>query len=367
MTDTFRTLDLTPVHNAGVANIDIGDSHWLWPYMGADPQRTALSAMPAGDSRFWGVPFRLGEKEKPHWYVQVADAGRDTDKSVTIAVGDRARRILFAHACAPVDGHWATMEGASLPVGRYLIRYADGTEVEQPLRRRWEIHDISTQWGHHPFQCRNCRTHHPIGINDTVLGYGRGQTGEYNAWFRADGSPAGGPTEMGHDLSGWWLFDFKNPHAEIEIREIVVEATSVTPIALGAVTLCDEEEDPFIWPSRKTIAVTVDGATAPPTVDMERGVIARQDDLFEVGEEYLTTDETGWGAGGQTVRRGGYVEVHGSAHGTLKVSDAEGGSQAEFAWGDVLADGKATDGPVRIEVVANEGTQWVHVRVVDED
>ncbi|HIG18685.1 MAG TPA: hypothetical protein EYQ31_16135, partial [Candidatus Handelsmanbacteria bacterium] len=103
---------------------------------------------------------------------------------------------------------------------------------------------------------------------------------------------------MGHDLSGWWLFDFENPHPGDEISEIVLEATSAIPIALGGITLCDEETDPFAWPSRRTVAVTVDGAESAPAVDMERGVIARQDDLFEVGDDFLTTDETGWGGGG---------------------------------------------------------------------
>jgi phenylacetate-coenzyme A ligase PaaK-like adenylate-forming protein len=89
---------------------------------------------------------------------------------------------------------------------------------------------------------------------------------------------------MGGDLSGWWLFDFENPHPDTEIAEIVLEATSEIPIALGAITLCAEETDPFAWPSRKTVAITVDGAGSAPAVDMERGVIARQDDLFEVAD-----------------------------------------------------------------------------------
>ena len=59
MTDAFRTLDLMSHHNAGLANVDLGDDRWLWPHMGDDPQRTALSGLPAGNSRFWGVPFHF--------------------------------------------------------------------------------------------------------------------------------------------------------------------------------------------------------------------------------------------------------------------------------------------------------------------
>ena len=89
--------------------------------------------------------------------------------------------------------------------------------------------------------------------------------------------------------------------------------------------------------------------------------------VIEVAEDFLTTDETGWGVGGQQVRKGGQVEVHGSPEGTLRVSDEDAGASADFKWADVLAEGKAQQGPVRIEVISNEGTQWVHVRVEDED
>ena len=38
----------------------------------------------------------------------------------------------------------------------------------------------------------------------------------------------------------------------------------------------------------------------PMEVEMERGLVARQDQLFAPDEEYLGTDQTGWGRGGRT-------------------------------------------------------------------
>ena len=363
----FHSLDLSAARNAGAGNLDLGDDHWLWPYVGDDPQGTPLQRLPAGACLFWGIPFDLAAADAAARFVVVADAGKEAEAAVTIAVGAKAQRLLFAHVCAPVEGQWMTIEGAGEDLGRYLIRYADGTEAEQPLRRRWQIHDVNTTWGHHPFQCRNCRYADSVGINDTVLGYGRGQCGEYSRYDRADGSPAGAPNEMGADLSGWWLFDFLNPNPDETIDEIVFEATTPTPLALGAVTLCDEDADPFTWPARRTLAVTVEGVEQAPTVAMERGVVARQDDLFTPDDDFLTTDQTGWGRGGQTVRPGSYVEVHGSSQGRLTVRAGDEGPKADFAWGEIVEAGSASDGPVRVEVIGDAGTQWVHVRVVDED
>ena len=80
MTDTFRTLDLSLQHNAGLANVDLGDGHWLWPHMGDDPQRTALAGLPTGNCRFLGVPFCIGDRDGDNWFVQVAGAGCDTEQ-----------------------------------------------------------------------------------------------------------------------------------------------------------------------------------------------------------------------------------------------------------------------------------------------
>lgn len=360
----FRPIDISASCNAGIANIDQGDGHWLWPG-GDDEQRSPLAPLPAGECRFWGVPFALRGASEEMRFVVVADADKGTETSATIAVGAKARRILFAHVSGPAEAQWATLDGASEPLGSYVVRYANDEEVEIPLRRRWEIHDVNIPWGHHPFVCRNCRTHHPVGINDTSLGYGRGQTGEYNGYENAEGQLAAGPGQMGGDMSGWWIYDFENPHPDQEISEIVVEATSATPIAIGGITLCDEESDPFAWPPRASVAVTVEGSETAPTVGMERGVVVRQDDLFETEEEeFLTTQQTGWG---DPRRPGGHVDLHGSPNATVRVADEGAGADAQFRWGDILDRGAAEDGPVRIEVVSDEGTQWVHVRVVDED
>ena len=225
--------------------------------------------------------------------------------------------------------------------------------MEQALRRRFEIHDLSIPWGHRPFLCRNCREFRAVSVDGRSMPYGGVQTGTY--------------TEHGNNMQGWWLYDWENPSPEKEIEKIEVLAAGSTAMAVGGITMCQEEGDPFVWPPREEVAVCIEGESEVAVeAEMERGVIARQDQLFVPQEDYLTTDETGWGRGGQEVRDGRYLEVHGSEKGKLRIKAGEEVDET-FVWGKVLAEKQVERNGVRVEVVAPRGKQWVHVRVEDAD
>ena len=137
-------------------------------------------------------------------------------ESATIAIGATAQRLLFAHACAPIKGEFGTVEGTGEAIGIYKIIYADGSSIEQSLRRRFEVHDINVPWGHHPFLCRNCREFRSVELDDRSMSYGMAQVGVY--------------TPDGHDLQGWWIYDWKNPEPDKTIKEIEVVAAGPTPL-----------------------------------------------------------------------------------------------------------------------------------------
>ena len=193
MPEAFLPLDLSRYLNAGSANLKVGDG-WLWPASSEGGETAALDGMPAGECRFWGVPFSLAPAEAPRRFVVVArDAGESLPASATIALGMKAPRLLFAHVCAPVRGESSTLEGAGEAIGSYRMVFADGSAEEQPLRRRFEIHDLAIPWGHHPFLCRNCREYHPYAIDDlsgpttaTIWGDGGCSTGK----IRGRGRPS---------------------------------------------------------------------------------------------------------------------------------------------------------------------------------
>ena len=141
MADPFQPLDLKHSCNTGGANVRSGDG-WLWPYNGDDPDNTQLRGMPSGENLFWGVPFKAASDDADLRYIAVCGAEAEIEEipeSVTIAVGQQARRLLFAHACAPsADGS----EGVGEQVGVYRIHFDDGSMVEQELRDPQLLHQL---------------------------------------------------------------------------------------------------------------------------------------------------------------------------------------------------------------------------------
>jgi len=351
MSGQFIPLDLSGAYNAGTGNFASEAGHRLWPARDEAPDDTPLAHLPWGERRFWGVPFSLAAQGAERSVVLVAQNARDVADSASISVEGKARRVLFAHACAPIAGEATpTLEGTGEAIGTYRIVYADGSAIEQSLRRRFEVHDVTVPWGHHPFLCRNCRNFYAEPLSSRESSYGMIQTGTF--------------TRDGHDLQGWWLYDWENPEPDMEIAAIEVSAAGQTALALAAVTLCHEESDPFAWPARQEVALHVDAEVAPE-VAMARGEVVRQDQLFVPGDDFLTSEESGWGRGGQEVVDGGYLEIHGSPEGQVEIEAGE--VRESIRWGQVLAEKKVEQGGVRIEVVGPRGKQWVHVRVEDAD
>ena len=352
MAKPFVPIDLSEIYNAGTRNAKSSDGSLLWPAPEEDPDRTPLRVMPTGDCLFWGIPFKLAEAEVKKGLVVVAQEGkRGVQDRVTIPIGQKAKRLLFAHASAPHENQ--PTEGMGETIGVYRIVFEDGSAVEQTLRRRFEIHDVIIPWGHHPFLCRNCREFRSVPIDYRGMDWGWVQTGV--------------TTENGGDMQGWWIYDWENCAPEKEIQEVEVIASGTTAMALGGITLCQEDGDPFAWPPREVVALTIDRKGKDPVeVEMERGVVARQDQLFVPTGGYLRTDETGWGRGGQEVKDGQYLEIHGSAEGELRVKAGEEVEES-FRWGDVVEKKKVGKGRVNVQLVAPEGKQWVHVQVLDED
>ena len=176
MSNPFVPIDLTGSFNAGLENPDLGDRR-LWPSSAGDPDDTPLQRLPAGDVQFWGIPFNLASASASKRFVLVCQEGAEVvPDSITIPVGTEARRLLFAHVCAPTGSESPTLEGAGEPIGEYRILFEDGSESVQ-LRRRFEVHDVEIPWGHHPFQCRNCQLFRSMPVDDRNLVWGRAQTG----------------------------------------------------------------------------------------------------------------------------------------------------------------------------------------------
>ena len=344
MAQPFTTLDLTAAANAGRGNLQHGDGY-LWPAPAERPDDTPLNRLPEGRCQFWGIPFEVAAGDGLVCVVRGVEGAAET---AVVPVDDKARRLLFAHVCRPVGPGHPSVEGTGEAVGLYRVVWADGETAEIRLRRRFEVHDVQVPWGHHPFLCRGCREFLPVDLNDSGIPYGFAQVG-----VKSESS----------DLQGWWLFDWENPRPDVRIEEIQIEAAGATPLVLGALTLCREEGDPLLWEARREIAVAVEGSDEVK-ISAKRGVVARQDKLYVPEADSLASEEAGRGVGGQRVVDG-YAEIHASSKGRLEV---EGGDTKEsLRWGEVLDKGSVSQGKVKVELVAPQGKQWVHVRVEDAD
>ncbi len=351
MPDPFETVDISAAYNAGTGNIETPDGY-IWPFGGGNPENNHIGHLPCGDEKFWGIPFQLAGRAAGPAEKVFVEARRAAEEMVRIEIGFKARRLLIAHVTAPINCLGVTVEGAGESLGTGTVSLEGGEEHAFPLRRRFEIHDVQVPWGHHPFLCRNCREFKSVPLDAKSIPWGESQVGT---------------VKDSNDTGGWWIYEWVNPSPDLAIEALTYRAETTTPILIGAITICNEDSDPFAWPPREEVALTVAGdSELPLEVEVERGVLARQDQLIVPNEDYLETDETGWGQGGQDIRKDGYLEIHGSPEGRVKVRVGED-RLASFRWGDVLSEKSVTDGPVQMEMISPEGKQWLHVRVTDED
>jgi hypothetical protein len=128
----YQPLDLTAVCNAG-------------------PELFPNENAPAvGDQTFHGLPFRVGaDTSAGKRYLGFGSGEGVATDAVSVAVGQRARWVLLAHALLESR----LMEGGPVgtTVAHVVFRYDDGQEVREPIRERFEVAVVPIGWGQHPF------------------------------------------------------------------------------------------------------------------------------------------------------------------------------------------------------------------------
>jgi len=347
----FRVVSLEKWAKVGAGTRKVR-GRWLW----TNEDRADLSGLPAGEQRFWGVPFRIpssGRGQTAKLIVLAGEGLPGLPAKVTVPVGAKARWVVVAHFS---DVSWppgSPMSG-SVKAGEHLAVYrlvfADGS-VEQPVRRRFEISDFGHGWGQFPF---NCRPHVHWSTASPTGSWGNQQT-----------DVSGGGARL-----NYWLFPWRNPRPDETITAIEFEATSATPVAIAAVTLCEAEGNPLTWTALEEVTVKFarDAAPAPEDLraELDRGVVARVKPLPGRPRDFVKEPLRGWGE--RRSRRdkvsAARIEAYGSPGATLTVKTGKG--DASVNWGEALkARGtESTDGTVRVKP-AYRGKAHVHVEVVD--
>jgi len=124
----FRTLDLKPIVNMDWRDEVWGDGKGGWTDQGDNDMRNIT----VGRRELLGIPFELIDPAaNGHRAVLTLGAKKFPagPPAATVRFGGKARSLYFLHAAAWSGGHMAN----------YIIRYADGTAAEIPIRDREEI------------------------------------------------------------------------------------------------------------------------------------------------------------------------------------------------------------------------------------
>jgi hypothetical protein len=155
--------------------------------------------------------------------------------------------------------------------------------------------------------------------------------------------------------AGYYLWCWENPHPDRVVERIEFVPRGPRFIVAG-ITTSVVDEHPFVRePARPVRLVPQDGRSGVLDVDVDRGVATYPQPL--PGED----DRAGWGG---SEGPSAYTSIAALPSATVAVR--RGGDElGRVRWGDVERDGRADAGQVSLELAEN-GRNWVHVRVVDE-
>ena len=299
-----------------------------------------------------GLPFKIGGGAGGRCFIAL-DGGAE---GVTVHVGSKARRVVFAHALLET----AVPEGGPLgiPVADYVFRLSGGREERVNIRERFEIVTVPA----------------PVAFPSVVGRPFRAMTDGQHQLLPRDEGPWGTTgrrqTEATLEeakLYHLWAWTNPDPEAALESIEIVPGGPR---FIVAGITLGQLDENPFAKQRRRPVKVTLDGAGANRPFDMEvevdRGVATYPFALPEASdEEFLTDSFKGWGEELNQKASPSYVEVAATPSATVAVKQ-DGEEVANTRWGDVEEKGVVETSGARFELL-DRGRNWVYVNVLDDD
>ena len=299
-----------------------------------------------------GLPFKIGGGADSKCFIALDGSGG----SVTVPVGARAHRVVFAHSLLET----AVPEGGPLgiAVADYVFHLSGGREERVGIRERFEI----------------VVTAAPGNFPSTVGRPFRAMTdGKHQLLPRKEGPWANigrRQTEASLEeakLYHLWAWTNPEPEAAIESIEIVPGGPR---FVIAGITLGQLDENPFAKQRRRPVKVTLDGDLAGEPFDVEvevdRGVATYPFALPEASdEEFLGDYFKGWGEDQNQKASPSYVEVSGTPSATVVVKQ-DGEQVADATWGDIEEKGVVQTSGARFELL-DRGRNWVNVTVVDDD
>ena len=143
--------------------------------------------------------------------------------------------------------------------------YQGGIEKNIPIRRRFEVHSATVDWGHFPYSALACREGGPRGLTDPL------HNGE--DWGRLQMAVTENST------IGPWVCALPNPDPERQLTAVRIQATSEDPLIVCGLTAFHGDASPLRHERLSLYRFTLPEATAEDhkrwKVSVDLGEIAR--------------------------------------------------------------------------------------------
>ena len=330
----YETIDLSGCCNVGNTFFD-------------NPETPRLGAQ-----TFHGLPFLIGQDPPDARRCLIGCCGGDgTASPVTIPIGKAARYVIFAHTLLETK-----MEEGE-PIGRevaaYVVKLVDGEAHRLTIRERFEVAPVPTLWGQQAFLAL------PDLMDELMPRY----EGQWDAAGRRQ-SETTGANPMAYYVWAW------QNEGGGEIESITLEPAD-RKFVLAAITLGHLEEHPLRKVAKREVVISLnkDGDASEPfdmAVEVDRGVATFPFSLPKEGADTFVKDgRKGWGEPENKQSSPAYVEIAARRSATVTVKN-KGEQLAQINWGKLQEDGKADTPRVNFEM-ADNGRNWVHVKVIDDE
>ena len=269
----------------------------LTSYFNVDQQTLSGSLQPpsdldtvTGQQCYLGIPFVCGVLGQPNVLLL-------SDAPVQIELGQvYATYLLFLHVVETRASNYQAgfaddrVDGNELGdlVADYTLDYADGSQANTPILRRFAIQQRHIRWGASPFEAMPAQKASVVLSVNEALTLGRKPQTEYGAGESRHSS--------GRDSSAdsLWLYALPNPHPEKAIQRLVLTPKHERALVY-AITTTQVTEHPLRPGLRQKLRLTLpDGATLNKLGELELDDV--QIDLGNVisARAALTYDGAAW-------------------------------------------------------------------------
>jgi hypothetical protein len=281
-------------------------------------------------------------------------------ESVTVPVGARADYVCLLHTFRKADTDKTNYIEAQ-PVGRYEIRYSDGSSHIQPIRARLDVPVPESPGPAQMAMPFDMPTTVDPTVPPVISPENQGKLTRRDFWgSRQVGASVGAREPL--------VYAVRNPNPQKRIRELVIEGLVESPVIVAGVTAYRGTDHPLRHLARRMYRVRAQGPGAAKVrdVNVDLGSVARTDEtLGPRGKRWLSVPYGGLNYEPEPARDAEKVySIYGARDATVSVALEGRKNPAEFSLGEAYETGASSRGRVKLERLGGR-KQWMQVEIID--